>query len=119
MGECKVIMESDGRILQSALNRYLKSGWEIKHCWTTGRYQNVLVEKSCAVHEMKTRSIMVERPDNNVVVEIMYDRFSGKYCFVNLTKGHVCECRFNTYEDAENDLRKQQQNGNVINWWYI
>ena len=37
-------------------------------------------------------------------VEIMYDRYSNKYCFVNLTSKHVCKCRFDSIEDALADL---------------
>ena len=63
--------------------------------------------------------IVVERPTDTVIVEIMYDKNTNKYCFVNLTKSHVCECRFNTYEDALVDLENQKREGKVLEWWYF
>lgn len=39
-------------------------------------------------------------------VEIMFDRNTGKYCFVNLTSGHVCKCRFDSQEETMLDLLK-------------
>ena len=33
-------------------------------------------------------------------VEIMFDRNTGKYCFVNLTSRHVCKCRFDSQEET-------------------
>lgn len=42
-------------------------------------------------------------------VMICPDRATGKYCFVNLTSGHVCACRFDSIEDALNDLRHRSE----------
>lgn len=48
---------------------------------------------------------LVRRKDrNDCLVSIMYDRFTDKFCFVNLTSGHVCSCRFNSTEDALADM---------------
>ena len=27
------------------------------------------------------------------------------YSYINLTKGHICPCKFNTIDDAINDMR--------------
>lgn len=37
-------------------------------------------------------------------IMIMKDRFTDKWCFVNLTSNHVCKCRFDSYTDALKDL---------------
>ena len=37
-------------------------------------------------------------------VAILRDKSSGKYRYVNLTKGHICKCSFNTREEALLDL---------------
>ena len=51
--------------------------------------------------------IKVTRKDESVRdVEIMFDRNTGKYCFVNLTSGHVCKCRFDSQEVTMLDLLK-------------
>lgn len=57
--------------------------------------------------------IYVNRPKGDVEVTIMFDRNTEKYCFVNLTKGHVCKCRFNSYEEAIQDLENEISLGNV------
>ena len=49
--------------------------------------------------------ILVTRKDGSTrEVEIMYDRHTEKYCFVNLTSHHVCKCRFDSPSDALQDL---------------
>lgn len=51
--------------------------------------------------------IKVTRKDESVRdVEIMFDRNTGKYCFVNLTSGHVCKRRFDSQEETMLDLLK-------------
>lgn len=42
-------------------------------------------------------------------VMICKDRATDKYCFVNLTSGHVCSCRFDSIEDALNDMRNRSE----------
>lgn len=48
--------------------------------------------------------LVVRKDGTKRVVAIMPDRATGKYCFVNLTTCHVCSCRFNTEEEAINDM---------------
>lgn len=51
------------------------------------------------------KKYLVIRSDGSKrIVGIMIDRATNKYCFVNLTTGHVCSCRFDTFEDALNDM---------------
>lgn len=38
-------------------------------------------------------------------VLLLLDKKTNKYAFVNVSKGHVCECRFNTQNEAMNDLK--------------
>jgi hypothetical protein len=49
--------------------------------------------------------IEVTRKDGTKrMLEIMLDRNTGKYCFVNLTSNHVCKSRFDTKNEALQDL---------------
>ena len=57
--------------------------------------------------------IRVYRKDKNVDVIVSFDKTTNKYCFVNLTDNHICKCRFNTVEDAMNDIRQRKE---VIGW---
>lgn len=40
------------------------------------------------------------RPNNTVLVVLLPNRQDGKYHFVNLTHGHICECGFDTIEQG-------------------
>lgn len=42
------------------------------------------------------------RPD--CIVMLCQDRRTKKWCFVNLSTEHVCFCRFDTIDDALEDL---------------
>ena len=54
--------------------------------------------------------IDVYRKDGSIrKVSIMKDRNTGKFCFVNLTSSHVCKCRFDTFEDAIEDLMTREE----------
>ena len=60
------------------------------------------------------KRIIIRRKDNSVrEVEIMLDESTGKYAYVNLTSHHVCPCRFDTIEDAVDDMRN---NDFVVNF---
>lgn len=63
-------------------------------------------------------NIIVKRPEDTVVVNIFKDKLTDKWCFVNLTKGHVCTCRFSTKLAALRDLEEQRKQGKVIDWYW-
>lgn len=53
--------------------------------------------------------ILVIRKDKSVrIVRIMHDEATDKYAFVNLTSNHICKCRFNSYEEALEDLQSNK-----------
>ena len=59
--------------------------------------------------EYQKNVIEVYRQDGSVrKVSIMKDQSTGKFCFVDLTTMYVCQYRFNTFEDAIQDLEKQE-----------
>ena len=59
---------------------------------------------------------LVIREKGNVVVSIMFNRFNGNYHFVNLTKGHICSCEFETIEDAIKDMKHKKDIGEIIDF---
>ena len=68
-------------------------------------------------NRMKNMNIYkVIREKGNVIVEIMFNRSTGCYQFVNLTKGHICSCQFNTVDEAINDMQKKKDNGEIIDF---
>lgn len=60
--------------------------------------------------------ITVVRPKDTVKVSILYDKNTNKYAFVNLTKGHICSCRFASEVEALADLERHRQQGKVLSW---
>lgn len=61
----------------------------------------------------------VLREKGNVTVSILRDKRDNKYRFVNLTKGHICECGFDTIEDALHDMNEKIKNGDVIDYFKL
>lgn len=59
------------------------------------------------------------RQKNNVLVSIMRNKLDGTYSFVNLTKGHIYTCKFNTIEDAVKDMQIKKENGEVISYFKV
>lgn len=60
----------------------------------------------------------VVKPTGNVIVTAMPSKHDGKFHFVNLTKGHICECGFDSVEDAINDMELLRENG-TLNFYKI
>ena len=52
---------------------------------------------------------LVTRHKDNVLVSIMRNKLDGTYSFVNLTKGHICTCKFNTVEEAVKDMQNKKK----------
>ena len=53
--------------------------------------------------------ILVDRLDGIVEVLLLPHKDGSGYSFVNLTKGHICPCRFGTMEDAIRDLESRPE----------
>lgn len=62
---------------------------------------------------------LVMREKDNVLVSIMRNKLDGTYSFVNLTKGHICTCKFNSVEEAINDMQIKKENGEIIDYFEV
>lgn len=60
--------------------------------------------------------ITVIRPEDTVKVSILYDKNTDSYAFVNLTKGHICSCRFASEVKALADLERHRQQSKILSW---
>lgn len=49
--------------------------------------------------------LRIERIDCELDVLLLKNKSDGTYSFVNLTKGHICPCRFKSESDAIEDLK--------------
>ena len=62
------------------------------------------------------RKWLVKRPYDEVIVTIMKNKSDGTYSFINLTKEHICPCRFPSIEDALLDMDKKIKDGTVLKY---
>lgn len=62
---------------------------------------------------------LVQRKSGNVIVSIMRNKSDNTYSFVNLTKNHICPCRFDSVEDALTDMYKKILNGEIISYFKV
>jgi hypothetical protein len=60
--------------------------------------------------------ILIKRTDGDVIVIICRNKVDNTYSFVNLTKGHICECKFNSVDEAIMDMCRYS---NIIAWSVI
>lgn len=61
----------------------------------------------------------VKRKSGNVMVSIMRNKSDNTYSFVNLTKNHICPCRFNSIEDAVKDMDEKILNGEIVGYFKL
>ena len=62
---------------------------------------------------------LVIREKDSVLVSIMRNKLDGTYSFVNLTKGHICTCKFNIVEEAAEDMQGKKENGEVLDYFKV
>lgn len=60
------------------------------------------------------RQYLVERPNENVVVTILKNKSDNTYSYVNLTKEHICPCRFVSEEEALHDMDQKIESGEIL-----
>ena len=63
------------------------------------------------------RRWLVNRPKDEVVVAVMKNKVDNTYSFINLTKEHICPCKFESIEDALKDMDEKVENGE-INYYF-
>lgn len=62
---------------------------------------------------------LVERKEDDVVVTILKNKADDTYSFVNLSKEHICPCRFKSIEDAISDMDRQIKEGKIIRYFEV
>lgn len=62
---------------------------------------------------------IVERPHDKVIVTIMLNKSDNTYSFVNLTKEHICSCKFESIDEALKDMDNQIKQGKVIRYYLL
>lgn len=62
------------------------------------------------------KQYLVERPNGNVIVTILSNKSDHTYSYVNLTKGHICPCRFASEEEALHDMVQKIKSGEILRY---
>jgi hypothetical protein len=63
---------------------------------------------------------VVERSDGSqAVVILLKHKEKTKYSFINLTKGHICPCEFDSIEEAMLDMDTYISKGSIIHYTQI
>lgn len=61
--------------------------------------------------------LTVYKPNNvEQAVLLMKHKISGEYSFINLTKQHICPCRFSSLEEAMKDLDSYVSKGKILKY---
>ena len=68
---------------------------------------------------MSINRLRVVRPKDTVEVLLLKHKISGEYSFVNLTKGHICPCKFKSVEEALKDLNNYIKKGKVLSYEFL
>lgn len=59
---------------------------------------------------------LVIRPTDSIIVTIMKNKSDNSYSFINLTKLHICPCRFKSIEDALKDMDDKIKEGEILRY---
>lgn len=66
-----------------------------------------------------TRQYLVVRPDDTVEVLLLKNKNDTTWSFVNLTKGHICPCKFKSIKEALADMDRLVKEGKIIRYQRI
>ena len=59
---------------------------------------------------------LVKRPNDEVIITIMKNKSDNTYSFINITKEHICPCRFESIKDAVKDMERLKTIGKIIDY---
>ena len=54
---------------------------------------------------------LVSKPNETIEVLLLPYKNTNKYSFVNITKGHICSCVFNSINEAIEDMEERKKKG--------
>ena len=54
---------------------------------------------------------LVSKPNETIEVLLLHYKNTNKYSFVNITKGHICSCVFNSIDEAIEDMEERKKKG--------
>lgn len=78
-----------------------------------------IIDKSPTLNNIdndKPRRYLVVCPNDNVEVLLLKNKEEDTWSFVNVTKGHVCPCKFPSIDAAIQDMDRRMENGELIGY---
>ena len=62
---------------------------------------------------------IVRKQAEDLIVYLMQHKGENKWSFVNVTKGHICKCVFDSIEEAIKDMEDRKEKGLLIDYLEI
>jgi hypothetical protein len=57
---------------------------------------------------MERKILKIKRQTDTVICLLLQNKEDKTWTYINLTKQHICPCKFKTYEDAIQDLNTRK-----------
>lgn len=57
------------------------------------------------------------RPNDKIEVLLSKNKLEETWSFVNLTKNHICPCKFSSIEEAIEDLERYKKMGKILKFY--
>ena len=65
---------------------------------------------------IKVIKFIVHKETEDLDVLLLRHKGTDKWSFVNMTKGHICQCIFDSIEDAMKDIEDRKAKGLLIDY---
>ena len=65
---------------------------------------------------IKVIKFIVHKETEDLDVLLLRHKGTDKYSFVNLTKGHICKCVFDSIDEAMKDIEDRKVKGLLIDY---
>lgn len=62
------------------------------------------------------RKFIISKEKEILEVALLKNKEDKTFSFVNLTKGHICTCNFNSEEEAIKDLEARKEAGRIVEY---
>ena len=59
---------------------------------------------------------IVHKENEDLDVLLLRHKNTNKYSYVNLTKGHICTCIFDSIEEAIQDMENRKKQGLLVDY---
>lgn len=63
------------------------------------------------------KKFIIKKDKENINVLLLKNKLDDSYSYVNLSKGHICSCKFNSIDDAIEDMIERKNKGLLIDFW--